>query len=362
MAAGIVTLGILAYLAFQSFGPGQSAQTTTTTTTEPSLRWQNPVIPSDFPDPFVVHEGAGFVAVATNGPGGRIQVATSADLAHWSAPTEGLTALPAWSSQRADLVWAPSIVKIGEGWLLYATFQDETSGRQCIGVAQATNATGPYNPVGARPLVCPTSEGGAIDPEVTLVGEVPWLLWKVDGNCCGRPTPIRSQQLAADGLSLVGSPSTLLNLDLAWERGPNAQQSTIEGPSMATINGQMVLLYSGSAYSADRYAMGYALCESIQGPCSKSGVAPTVATGGGVSGPGGGSFFFDTHGRPWISYHAWDPSRVGYPAGGVRTMRIDRVALVDDRLVVLGPTTDAMELSPTELLPRQAVSPGAGRS
>ena len=45
--------------------------------------YQNPVLQSDFPDPFVLHAGDAYYAYATNGSGANMQRAKSPDLVHW---------------------------------------------------------------------------------------------------------------------------------------------------------------------------------------------------------------------------------------------------------------------------------------
>src|SRR5438270_497257 len=50
--------------------------------------------------------------------------------------------------------------------------------------------------------------------------------------------------------------------------------------------------------------MGYAVSGSRAGPFVKS-ATPLLTSGGLLAGPGGGSFFLDAGGRPWLAYHAW---------------------------------------------------------
>ncbi len=349
----IAFAGVLGVIIAVALDVGDDSPVTTSTTQAPVMPmvWTNPVLPDDFPDPFVVRDGDGYVAVATNASGRRVQVSTSPDLADWSMPGEALSSMPRWASTRIDLVWAPSIIRLDDRWMMYATFQEASSERQCIGAASATVPSGPYSPLGEQPLVCPVAAGGAIDPEVVLHGDSPTLLWKVDGNCCGKPSVIRSQQLSTDGTALEGAATDLIRLDQPWERGPTAPQSTVEGPSMTRIGGRWVLLYSAGGYAGGGYSMGYAVCDSPAGPCTKPSSAPLLASGVGLSGPGGGSFFDDDDGRTWIAYHAWDPAAVGYESGGRRSMRIDPVLLIGDRLVVLGPSIVPMELPPEGRVP-----------
>lgn len=348
----LIFIGGLALRTGTMRGTGDEAvRRTTTTTTTPDLVWQNPVIATDFPDPDVVREGGRYAAFATNGPGGRIQVATSEDLSNWTIGEDALGEMPVWAAQDPHMVWAPAAVRLNGRWLMFATFKHAASGRQCVGQLAADAVEGPYEPVSGDPFLCPLGQGGAIDPAVFVERGEAWLLWKVDGNCCGKSSLIRSQRLAADGRSLVGEPATLLGVDQDWERGPVAQQQTIEGPALARLGGRLVLLYSANGYAGERYALGQAVCETVSGPCHKSGVAPILATSGDVVGPGGASLFRDDEGRDWIAYHAWSSSAIGYGNGGVRAMHLAPVVLVDDRLVVMGPTTEPLVLGPRSVVP-----------
>jgi hypothetical protein len=47
-----------------------------------------------------------------------------------------------------------------------------------------------------------------------------------------------------------------------------------------------------------------------------------MASSGSMAGPGGAEVFDDVQGRHWLAYHAWNAGRVGYAAGGVRSLRI----------------------------------------
>lgn len=73
----------------------------------------------------------------------------------------------------------------------------DTTGRLAVGAAHSTNVLGPYTDIGA-PLVRDASLG-AIDAHAFVTSSgTPYLLWKLDGNAVGAPTPIRIQRLAPD--------------------------------------------------------------------------------------------------------------------------------------------------------------------
>jgi hypothetical protein len=297
----------------------------------PTGTYQNPVLPSDFPDPFVLHDRGVFVAVATNALGPNIQLVTSTNLQTWIAHRDALPNLPTWAVP--GRTWAPSIVRIGQGYVLYYTAHHRNGGIPCIGRAFSATSTGPFVDGSAIPLVCQSGyRGGSIDPSpyVDKHGR-PWLLWKSEGTPGIEPTRIWSRPLRFDGLEFEGPAFELLHTDQAWE-GP-----IIENPAMVWAGGKLLLFYSGGRWQDSSYAINWAHCHGPAGPCTKN-LGPWVRTAGPVAGPGGQDFFRSMDGKLWMSYHAWDASRVGYGAGGRRSLRIDRVAMADGAPVLRGPT------------------------
>jgi beta-xylosidase len=297
----------------------------------PMGTYQNPVLPSDFPDPYVLHDRGVFVAVATNSLGPNIQLVTSTNLQTWIAHRDALPDLPDWAVP--GRTWAPSIVPTNQGFVLYYTAHHRTGGIPCIGRAFSVTSTGPFVDPSAVPLVCQSGyRGGSIDPS-TFVDKYgrPWLIWKSEGTRGIEPTRIWSRPLRFDGMEFDGPAFELLHTDQAWE-GP-----IIENPAMVWAGGKLLLFYSGNRWQGSSYAINWAHCHGPAGPCTKN-LGPWVRSAGPVAGPGGQDFFRSMDGKLWMSYHAWDASHVGYRAGGRRSLRIDRVTMVDGTPVLRGPT------------------------
>ena len=179
--------------------------------------------------------------------------------------------------------------------------RDPALDRQCLSLAVATSPLGPFVDGSTGPLVCPL--GGAIDasPYVDAATGQAFLLWKNDDTIVAAP-------LAADGRSLVGSPTQVLSAGQAWQDG------VVEAPSMVAADGRLSLFYSGYLWQAASYAIGYAVCTSPSGPCVKA-PGPWLTSGANVEGPGGQEFFTDPSGEQWMSPHAWVDAQVGYPQG-----------------------------------------------
>jgi hypothetical protein len=205
--------------------------------------YDNPVLPEDFPDPFVLRDGATYYAFGTNSGSKNIQAAKSTDLANWTLLPDALPKLPSWAASNAGLTWAPSVLQRGSTYILYYVARYVAAGFQCISHAEAQKPDGPYVDSTSAPFVCQVSGAqslcGSIDPSPFIDTDgTAYLVWKSDENApaCSNPPRLWSAPLAADGLSLAGSPAQLLVMDQTW------QQPIIEGPSMTLQAGKYYLL------------------------------------------------------------------------------------------------------------------------
>jgi arabinan endo-1,5-alpha-L-arabinosidase len=265
-----------------------------------------PVLDDDFPDPDLLHVGDTWYAYATQktGPFGNLQVATSKDLRSWNLLSDDpLPKLPTWAT--AGRTWAPDVSAArGGGYVLYFAAHSVNPDLQCIGVARGSAPTGPFTPVGDKPLICPADLGGAIDPASFVDADgTRYLLWKNDGNCCGKDTWLWLQKTTPDGLRLVGSPTKLIKQGQAWEG------NLVEAPDLVRHGSTYTLLYSANDYSGPKYATGYATASAITGPYTK-GAQPLLTTDGtDVIGPGGEDVVADPDGRSWIAFHGWDEAQ-----------------------------------------------------
>ncbi|MPY66586.1 family 43 glycosylhydrolase [Deinococcus sp. SDU3-2] len=294
--------------------------------------YTNPVIPDDFPDPFILRVGGTYYAYGTNSGGVDLPVLKSSDLVKWQRVGEGMGRLGAWAT--GGYTWAPEVARTSAGYVLYYTARHTESGRQCIGAAVSKLPTGPFNDTNKAPLVCQLDLGGSIDasPFQDKNGQR-YLYWKNDGNCCNQFTGIWVQKLSADGLKLTGKATDLLYNGALWEG------NLIEAPQVYARAGKYYLFYSAADYNSDTYAVGYAVASSPTGPFRKlSREEPWLATKGKVAGPGGQGIITDGKGNPWLYYHAWTAGQVGYENGGQRSMRIDALTWKNGLAVLKGPS------------------------
>lgn len=263
------------------------------------------VYPFDFPDPDVILVGQTYYAYATNSVAGNIQIVESTDLTHWTAVGNALPRLPAWAEPH--YTWAPAVAAIGGTFVLYYAANVAGSGKECVSVATATQAQGPFVDRSAAPLECQPALGGSIDPAsfIDTNGNL-YLLWKSGGPGSSK---IWSEQLDPAGTAFAAgaTPTVLLVPAQPWEAG------TVEAPDMLTAAGRYYLFFSGNNWDSASYAVGVATCTGPLGPCSDSSSSPILSSGRGVAGPGGESVFADTTGAYWIAFHAWVPGAVGFP-------------------------------------------------
>jgi beta-xylosidase len=286
--------------------------------------------PFDFPDPFVLRVGNAYFGYATNSVGGNIQIIESGDLMHWSALGNALPNLPKWAV--AGETWAPSVLQIGSGYVLYYSTIVDGLGTLCISAATATQPQGPFVDASAGPLACQPALGGSIDPSpFTDANGTPYLEWKSNG-APGHRAQIWSQQLNATGTAVVigTGPSQLLTADLGWEDG------VVEAPDLVLNAGRYFLFYSGNNWDTANYAVGVATCTGPLGPCAEPWTQPILSSDAHELGTGGETVFTDSSGSPWVAFHAWLPAEVGYPHS--RELYLRKLSLSGPQPVVEPPT------------------------
>lgn len=298
----------------------------------------NPVYNSDFPDPHVILVGDTYYAYSTNVYPSNIPAITSTDLVHWESLGDVLPALPKWAVPNFQYAWAPGVIQIEDKFVMYFVARDKEIDKQCIGAGVSDNPAGPFTDTNEEAFICQGEVGGSIDayPFLDDNGKL-YLLWKNDGNCCGFDVWLWIQELSPDGLTLVGEPVQLIQMDQSWER------PLIENPAMLKHNGNYYLFYSANKWESHQYAIGYAVCETVLGPCEKPLSEPWFEFKPPVMGPGGEAFFTDKEGNLWMAYHAWTGADVGYPQGK-RSLHIDLITFDGDKPVTNGPTFEPQPL------------------
>jgi beta-xylosidase len=222
---------------------------------------------------------------------------------------------PKWA--RSDF-WAPEVHRVGRRFVAYYTARDR-SRRLCVGVASADTPLGPWTDLG-EPLIR-DDRVGMIDSHYFHDRERTgkrFLFWKEDGNDL-RPktqTPIWAQELAADGLSLIGERREVLTNDQDWEG------LLVEGPWVIRRGRFYYLFYSGNAFWTEHYAVGVARARSPFGPFVKMDQT-LLRRDENWLGPGHGSVVRAHDGADYFVYHAWQRGRVG--GKNPRMLLVDRI-------------------------------------
>ncbi len=265
----------------------------------------------DFPDPFVLRVGRLYYAYSTTSHGDHVPVLTTGSIFGGGGRHEALPHMPAWTDGRN--AWAPAVLQRGRTFVMYYA-PGMPDGRHCLSIAVATNPAGPFVDGSRAPFVC--TPASAIDPSpfVAPNGQ-PYLVWK--GASAIEVAPLRG-----DGLGLAGPAISLVTASQPWEHG------IVEGPSMIAASGVVYLFYSGGQWDSANYAIGYAVCATPLGPCTKAPTNPWLASNPTAQGPGGQEFFTDPSGRLWMVFHAWVDGKVGYPTGA-RNLFVVHVTFVN---------------------------------
>ncbi len=293
----------------------------------------NPVLRGNFPDPFVLKVAGEYHLYATNGTQGNVQYATSHNLVSWQLGKDALPVLPSWA--RKGLTWAPEVIAVLGGFLLYYTVRDKATNVQCVSVAFSSAPQGPFVDRSTGPLVNQTSAGGSIDasPFRDTDGQL-YLYWKNDGNAVGQYTNLYVQKLTEDGLNLLGEPTQLLFNTKLWEG------SVVEAPTMHYEDKIYYLLYSAGDFASDSYAIGYATSSSATGPFVKDPENPLVFSERSVAGPGHQCIVADDSGAMWLVYHAWTAPNIGDRLGA-RSVHIDPIKFSAGKILFGGVSDDS---------------------
>src|SRR6218665_953422 len=263
----------------------------------PPLEAINPVLSGDFADPSVIKVAAEYWASATSSEWApQYPLLRSPDLIHWEQVGTLFQEPPAWSEAN---YWAPELaVDQGRYFVLYTA--KKKGGPLCVAVATATQVQGPYTDHG--PLVC--EELGSIDGALIRdENDKLFLVWKLDGNSRGLPTPIWAQPLSEDGTGykLTGEKTQLFVNDVPWEG------QLVEGPHVIKRNGWFYIFYAGSGCCGRdcNYGVGVARSRTLLGGWEKNPLNPIMRNNESFKCPGHGSVVTDAQGRDYLLYHAY---------------------------------------------------------
>ena len=326
-----------------------------------------PIYNGDFADPYALVDGDSVYTYATSttasadAPAAHIPVIAITRATGFAGHYLGdaLPTLPSWTV--AGFQWAPSVWARPDGtFVLYystpatqpldclskvtnpgcVTTTHGANTAMCISRATSSSPSGPFVDDSSSAFICPTAQGGAIDPSIFVATDgTPWLLWKADGDCCNLPTHIYSQQLSADGLSTVGPPHELIGATQAWEGG------LVEAPSMVQSGNTFWMFYSANLWGTPNYSIGIAKCASVTGPCTKplDKAWHTSTNQANGQGYGGSEFFVAGGGLVWMVHHGLVPGQTGDYAE--RRLYVDLMVFPKNGLPSVAPRAPAAALA-----------------
>lgn len=262
------------------------------------------VLHHNMPSPYVLVDGSSdYLYTGGYGPGVAPHVPvrrfTTLNDITAAARTDAMPTLPAGSW---GWIWTVDVHRAGPGYAMWFTTEYPAVrnpggvANQCIGNATSSSPLGPFTP-SAGPVIC--QQWGSIDPRVVVApGGTSYLVWKSDTNADRTtviPTTIWEQQLAPDGVTLVGTPRQIATSTQPWEG------ALAESPDMVDLGGTYYLFFSGNSSLDPRNGVGMMTCASIQGPCTDSRPTAFISSNRQGQGPGEESLF-QQGGNTWLLY------------------------------------------------------------
>jgi len=149
----------------------------------------------NFPDPAVIRTGDGWHAFSTNGnvngKAVHVQVAYTADYKSWTfrGTKDAMPNLAPWVNKAVPKVWAPDVMELPDGTFImyYTASLASAPATHCLGYATSKNVEGPYVDNAQNAWICPTKQGGAIDPAgyYDQKSNKRFVVYKIDGNSIG---------------------------------------------------------------------------------------------------------------------------------------------------------------------------------
>lgn len=332
------------------------------------MRYQNPVYPEYFADPFVwKHDGVYYAvgtgvveahsdvghsaaALTVDGEAGVFLILRSNDLASWTPVGSALKILHA---DYGDAYWAPEVAFAdGRFYLYYSVGRGDKAHH--IRVAVSSRPEGPYYDAGAR-VTDPFRVPFAIDASPFQDEDGQWYLFYArdfldtdGGNRAG--TAVVVDRLI-DMTRLAGEERVVARARHDWQRfvanrvmyGGIYDWHTIEGPCVRKRDGRYYCLFSAGRWENETYGVDFAVADQVTGPytCDSNddGARVLRTLPGRVLGPGHNSMTEGPDGKSdYIVYHAWDPKMIA------RRMYIDPMEWTAEGPRCKGPTTTVQQL------------------
>ncbi len=288
------------------------------------IKYQNPVWPGEFADPYVLKTGGVYYAFGTSSTARNLAagsfafpVLRSSNLVDWEMIGGAIDALPGFD------YWAPAVAeRDGRFYLYYSAGESADNTTHRLRAAVASKPEGPYE------------DAGMLLPDAGFTIDADPFCDPVDGRWylffC------QDYFDARVGTGIAAVPLVYERNRPLYGRTWDAWH-TVEGASVVYHEGLYYCLYSGGAWHAQSYGVSYGVATHVLGPYTdewSAGGPVILRTSHDVIGPGHNSVVVGPNGRTeFIVYHAWDPARTA------RRMCIDPLLWTPDGPRCAGPTT-----------------------
>ena len=271
-----------------------------------SYTYTNPLMPTDFPDPSILHvPGIGYFAYGTHDEFSptvnSIQVSFSRDMVSWSAPKAALTTPPSWA-KTSKKFWAPDVKKVDDEYRLYYSCEPDTKDGMCLALAKGTDPLH-FTDVGAPIARLPGSDYQLIDPCFFIDPKfgMPYLYYGSGHE------PIRVAELSEDGMQFISVPVAVL-----WPNESSKYERLREGAYVTYKKeyDRYFLWVSGSnTWEKDSYAVTVFWSQGPAAPFEPIPGNHVVLKGNERwDSPGQNCIMNDSEDQDWMIYHAVDTS------------------------------------------------------
>lgn len=260
----------------------------------------NPII-GNGADPWVIQYQDEYIYVWSDG--GRIWGSRSARLQDiGNSPAVVLYTAPS-SGDHSRNVWAPELHQLDGKWYLYFAADDGNNANHRMFVASRTS-TNPLGTFTHSGKLAPTTDRWAIDGTVLEHNGSRYFIWSGWAGTTDGQQDLYIARMASP-TALTGERVRIAQPTAAWERHGLPIN---EGPQIFQRDGQTHVIYSGSGYWTNEYALGDLKLTGADPMIASSWTktsAPVFSQANGVTGVGHASFTKSPDGKEdWIVYHA----------------------------------------------------------
>jgi GH43 family beta-xylosidase len=257
-------------------------------------------------DPWVVYENGYYYLARSQGNSVRITRATSLEDIHQDSGRS--QSIRAWTApvgtDYSSQIWAPELHHFGSNWYIYVAASDGDNANHRMQVLQRTG----NDPFGAFTRVgqlAAQTDRWAIDGTAFEWNGSLYFVWS---GWPGSTNGIQNLYIAQmqNPTAISGERVLLSAPTLAWERHGLPIN---EGPQILVHDGTLSIIYSGSGYWTNDYALGRLTFNgtgAILDPASWSkSQQPVFQKTSAITGVGHASFTTSPDGSEnWIAYHA----------------------------------------------------------